>query len=321
MQNPSPRLIIEYLPLGSLDKLGRVTYEESLAVLCQSLDALTSVHEHGIVHRDITPANILIQSRNPLQIKLSDFGLSKATIDLHTLCGTPRYKAPEMYTTRPGEYYTQACDIWSLGVVVYELAYGPFSDHDTGLKGLYWCRRIIKRLHDRDLNDFIDLLSSAMLIIQPGRRCSARACWKRALQLSPNRGVAPTQASYDASEEKLAETTSFRAQKSDSALNQGVSPDLIGPDDQGLILLYRTTYLSFRSPFRIGVIALLTTKVYLHQPRFRRDFRRTFYLLTLTRQNPHIHGKDQGRAHHPPTPQAERPSAARGQCRTIPLDL
>lgn len=78
---------MEYLPLENLETLERVTYEESLAALCQSLDALISAHEHDIVHRDIKPENILVQSRNPLQIRLSDFGLSKVAVDLQTFCG------------------------------------------------------------------------------------------------------------------------------------------------------------------------------------------------------------------------------------------
>ncbi|PQE09037.1 CAMK family kinase protein [Rutstroemia sp. NJR-2017a BBW] len=86
--------------------------QESLTILCQSLDALNSVHEDGTVHRDIKPENILVHSRIPLHIKLSVFGLSKVTADLQTFCGTHLYAAPEIYTTPRGTYYTNACDIW-----------------------------------------------------------------------------------------------------------------------------------------------------------------------------------------------------------------
>lgn len=248
---------MEYLPLGNLETLERITYEESLAVLCQSLDALTSVHELGIVHRDIKPENILVQSRNPLQIKLSDFGLSKATADLQTFCGTHLYAAPEIYTTRRGIYYTKSCDIWSLGVVVYKYAYGPLPKFHKDKVGLRWCQRIIKQLHDWDSDDLVDLLSSAMLIIEPESRLSARTCWEHALQLSRNRCLTPTQASYNASHlsnGNLALTPSFRAKEFDSALDQGVSPYLILLIDQGLIILYRTSYLSVKGLLRIQIV-------------------------------------------------------------------
>ncbi|KAL8855699.1 MAG: hypothetical protein Q9178_007665 [Gyalolechia marmorata] len=125
LENPSPYLILEYLPMGNLGAQEWITDTESLTILCQGLDALTAVHEEGIVHRDVKPENILIQSRNPLQIKLSDFGMSKASLDLQTFCGTHEYAAPEIYLTDRPTYYTEACDIWSLGVVVFEYAYGP----------------------------------------------------------------------------------------------------------------------------------------------------------------------------------------------------
>ncbi|KAL8907053.1 MAG: hypothetical protein Q9207_001633 [Kuettlingeria erythrocarpa] len=162
LEDPSPYLIIECLPLGNLKAQERITDTESLTILCQSLDALTSVHEAGIVHRDVKPENILIQSRNPLHIKLSDFGLSKVGLDLQTFCGTYEYAAPEIYPTGRPDYYTQACDMWSLGVVVFEYAYGPLPRLRRSDRGLPWCQKIVKLLHDWDSDDLVDLLSSAM---------------------------------------------------------------------------------------------------------------------------------------------------------------
>ena len=107
-----------------------------MTVLCQGLSALKDLHgrKDPIVHRDIKPANILLQCRNPLYIKLADFGLSRAQVDLTTMCGTPIYLAPEVWG---GKKYTPVVDIWSLGVVAFEGAYDlPAYD---GYRGRTWC--------------------------------------------------------------------------------------------------------------------------------------------------------------------------------------
>jgi serine/threonine protein kinase len=82
---PSLRLVLEYVPFGTLED-HNFSDEECVAILCQSLSALRDLHKrkNPIVHRDIKPGNILIQCPDPLYIKLTDFGLSKASIDLTT---------------------------------------------------------------------------------------------------------------------------------------------------------------------------------------------------------------------------------------------
>ncbi|KAG4430848.1 hypothetical protein IFR05_013664 [Cadophora sp. M221] len=98
---PSPQLILEYIPCGSLEG-SELSLSETTTILCQGLSALADLHgrEIPIVHRDIKPANILLQSLDPLHIKLTDFGFSRASNDLTTLCGTPLYLAPEVYRKR-----------------------------------------------------------------------------------------------------------------------------------------------------------------------------------------------------------------------------
>lgn len=189
-----------------------MTEQESLTILCQSLDALTSVHEDGIVHRDIKPENVLVRSRNPLHVKLSDFGLSKATADLQTFCGTHLYAAPEIYIKHRTAYYTSACDIWSLGVVIFRYAYGPLPDIKKTDVGLSWCREIIKLVDDWDSDILLDFLSTAMLAMKPEKRLPTRECWEQALQLSvlsQSRCATPTQRSYPAGD-CLKETSAFQ---------------------------------------------------------------------------------------------------------------
>ncbi|KAG7284883.1 hypothetical protein NEMBOFW57_009498 [Staphylotrichum longicolle] len=123
-----PRLVLECAPFGSLEDQhdeDPISVEEAFEVLCQGLSALRYLHEREdpIVHRDIKPSNILVQSRFPtLHIKLSDFGLSRASPSyLKTYCGTPLYTAPEVFAR---ENYDAGVDVWSLGMVAFQYAKG-----------------------------------------------------------------------------------------------------------------------------------------------------------------------------------------------------
>ncbi|PHH88432.1 hypothetical protein CDD83_7531 [Cordyceps sp. RAO-2017] len=86
MEEPEPQLVLEYAPLGSLRMQAMekpLSAEENLQLLLQGLSALKYLHgrQDPIAHRDIKPDNILVQSRTPLHVKLSDFGFSKENQD------------------------------------------------------------------------------------------------------------------------------------------------------------------------------------------------------------------------------------------------
>lgn len=92
----------------------------------QILDAMLYLHQNRILHRDLKPQNILLQKDT---IKICDFGFAKqmsaSTNFLNSIKGTPLYIAPEILMTRP---YTHKVDVWSFGIILYELAsgYTPF---------------------------------------------------------------------------------------------------------------------------------------------------------------------------------------------------
>ncbi len=111
-------------------RAGGFTPADSLALVRDLCGALNFAHEEGILHRDIKPENILIDSRG--RVKIADFGIAKligdsspsdVTLTMQgAILGSPQYMAPEQIET-PGDV-DQRADIYSLGVVFYELLTG-----------------------------------------------------------------------------------------------------------------------------------------------------------------------------------------------------
>ena len=133
MAGPLAYLMMEYVDgvnLRQAMKAGRFTPLEALSLVQDVCGALKFAHENGILHRDIKPENILIDSRG--QVKIADFGIAKLIgendREVVTLTqrgfvlGSPHYMAPEQLES-PGDV-DQRADIYSLGVVLYELLTG-----------------------------------------------------------------------------------------------------------------------------------------------------------------------------------------------------
>lgn len=129
-------MAMEYAEGGALDQRikHRLSAEQALRFLQQIASALDHAHQQGLVHRDIKPANILFMANG--DAKVADFGIAKDSRQNHHLTqtgfvlGTPMYMSPEQAL---GEPATSRSDLYSLGVMFYEMLTGsrPYQARDT----------------------------------------------------------------------------------------------------------------------------------------------------------------------------------------------
>jgi serine/threonine protein kinase len=157
-----PYFVMEYVggePITTYCDRHGLDTRQRLELFCQACEAVQHAHQKAIVHRDIKPGNILVTSREgKALVKVIDFGVAKATSQKLTertlftetgqLIGTPEYMSPEQADPGASGDVDTRTDIYSLGVVLYELLSGslPFDPKTLRSAGYNEIQRIIREV-------------------------------------------------------------------------------------------------------------------------------------------------------------------------------
>ncbi len=139
MPDGAPYMVMEYLDGNDLNQILRHHGPQAAPIVCdlmlQACEGMAEAHSLGIIHRDIKPSNFFVTRRpdGSMLLKVLDFGISKTPVNLtdltnvDTVIGTPSYMSPEQM--KSGRAADARSDIWSMGIVMYQLLAGrpPFS--------------------------------------------------------------------------------------------------------------------------------------------------------------------------------------------------
>ncbi len=185
-------LVMGYYGGETLDRIiarGPLSVEQARRIACQIARGLGRAHEAGIVHRDIKPANVILTEQD--EAKILDFGIARVTGESALTAtggrpGTPAYMSPEQAT---GSEVGAQSDLWSLGVVLYEMLTGrrPFrgSDPQAVIHGiLNRTPTDLKELRPEITTDLEDAVDRA-LIKDPKERFSSAGEFLKTLGEDP----------------------------------------------------------------------------------------------------------------------------------------
>ena len=165
-----------------LIKIGHLSETSAARIMYQILSAVTYCHQNNIVHRDLKPENLLLETppsdTDEIIIKVIDFGTSSLftpSTSLHKRIGTPYYIAPEVL----GMNYTEKCDVWSCGVILYILlsGYPPFpgKNNEEILRKVKTGQFNFHHSVFRSVSTEAKTLIRRMLVMDPTARCTAES--------------------------------------------------------------------------------------------------------------------------------------------------
>jgi serine/threonine protein kinase len=171
---------IEYIDGKSvqdwLDELGQLSIADAVHIAVVCAEALRHAHSKNMVHRDVKPDNILLNSKGV--VKVADFGLAKVMDEDVSMTqsgqglGTPLYMAPEQ--ARSAKHVDQRCDIYALGATLYHLLTGqlPYAGDSTleliiaKEKGIYTSAKKLRP----EIPERLDLIIDKMMATDPSHR-------------------------------------------------------------------------------------------------------------------------------------------------------
>jgi tRNA A-37 threonylcarbamoyl transferase component Bud32/Flp pilus assembly protein TadD len=182
-------IVMEYIEGRDLRQVLKtehlLDYERTRKIVAQVCGALDYAHRAGIIHRDVKPSNIMLLPND--KVKVTDFGIAKIadnfslTLPGHVL-GTPSYMAPEQFE---GEEIDGRADIFSLGVVLYELVTGCRPFHGKTMASLAY--KIVHKMHvppslqNVELPMALDEIIGRALAKEPEERYQTAEAFREAL--------------------------------------------------------------------------------------------------------------------------------------------
>ncbi len=219
-------IVMEWIDGDSLFDIHPASLQESLPIIRQVCKALEHAHAHGIIHRDLKPENILVTRDG--KVKLTDFGLARSVSSRlmmdGQIVGTVLYLAPEAALRQP---YDERVDLYSLGVVLYELASGclPYTGSEpmAVISQHLYAPVVPPRAHNPDIPPALEQLILRLMSKKPedrpqsaaenpraGRDCAA-ALYKKVGITNPRKefDCAEIYVAFSWFEPMLAETLGF----------------------------------------------------------------------------------------------------------------
>jgi serine/threonine-protein kinase len=182
--NGVPFISMEYVDGQDLStllrRIGRLPQDKAIDIARQLCSGIAAAHDHGVLHRDLKPANVMLDDRG--KVRIMDFGLAGIASDIQgseISSGTPAYMAPEQLA---GKEVTVQSDLYSLGLVLYEIFTGKRAFEASNLNDLLRLREHSSVAHPSrvvpDLDPLVERVILRSLEADPEKRP------KTALQIS-----------------------------------------------------------------------------------------------------------------------------------------
>ena len=180
-----PYFVMEYIegmPITQYCDRRRMTIGQRLEVFLSVCRAVQHAHQKGVIHRDLKPSNVLVMEQEEKPVaKVIDFGIAKATdqwavektllTQFGQMVGTPEYASPEQAEVITGEV-DERSDVYSLGVILYELLIGvvPFDPTKLRQEGLAEMLRIVREEEAPSLSRKLSAIGAATADIASQRQ-------------------------------------------------------------------------------------------------------------------------------------------------------